>query len=159
MQSQEFRIAYDILSEGYGFAPFFFGVVSIILAVILYFQIVLFFESGILTREPRDFAPIILVPIMMVILIFSAVNIFQIRGECLERLAQGNFSVLEGVVKNLVSRSKRESFSVNNHNFEYSSHDLTECGFNLNSATTIREGMYVRISFANGRILKLEVPK
>jgi hypothetical protein len=159
MQSQEFRIAYDILNEGYGFAPFFFGVISIGLAVIIYFQIVSLLESGILMREARDFAPLILVPIMMVILVFSAVNIFQIRGECVERAAQGNFSVTEGVVKNLVSRSKRESFSVNNHNFEYSSHDLTECGFNLNSATTIREGMYAKISFANGRILKIEVPK
>jgi hypothetical protein len=159
MQSQEFRIAYDILSEGYGFAPFFFGVISIGLAVILYFQIVSFFESGILTREPRDFAPTILIPLMMVALIFSAVNTFQIRGECLERAAQGEFSVTQGVVKNLVSRLKRESFSVNNNNFEYSVHDLTECGFNLNTATTIREGMYVRISFVNGRILKIEVPK
>jgi hypothetical protein len=159
MQSQEFRIAYDILSEGYGFAPFFIGVISIGLAVILYFQIVSFFESRALNQEARDFAPIIFVPIVLVVLILSAVNIFQVRRGCLEKAKQGEFSVTEGVVKNLVSRSKRESFSVNNNNFSYSIHDLTECGFNLSTATTIREGMYVRISYANGRILKLEVPK
>ena len=159
MQTQEFRIAYDILNEGYGFAPFFFGIISLGLAVILYFQIVSFFESGILTREPRDFSPIILVPIMLVILIFSSVNIFQVRRGCLEKAEQGEFTITEGFVKNVIKHSKRESFSVNNNNFEYSSHDLTECGFNLNSATTIREGMYVRISFANARILKIEVPK
>jgi hypothetical protein len=159
MPTQEFRIVYDILNEGYGIEPFLLVLIAGCLALALYFQIVLVFESGILSREARDFAPIILVPVMMVILIFSGVNTFQTRGECLERAVQGNFSVSEGVVKNLVSRSKRESFSVNNHNFEYSSYDLTECGFNLNSATTIREGMYVKISFANGRILKIEVPK
>lgn len=159
MQAQEFRVVYDILQEGYGIAPFLLGFMAIGLAVALYFQLVSFFDSDIFEKELRDFAPIILLPIILIFLVFSSINTFQTRKECLDSAKNEEVSVTQGIVKNLVSNSKRESFSVNNRNFEYSKHNWEECGFNLNSQVTIYEGMYVKISFANGRILKLEVPK
>jgi hypothetical protein len=157
MQTQEFRIIYNVLNEGYGVAPFFLGLISISLTVAIYFQTVSFFESDIFKKELRDFPPLIMLPIMLVVSVFSSVNIFQVRKDCLDRANNGEFSVTQGVVKNLVRRSKSESFSVNSHNFEYSRHDMTKCGFN--EMELIKDGTHVRISFANESILKLEVIK
>jgi hypothetical protein len=54
-----------------------------------------------------------------------------------------------------------ESFMVEGVTFEYSDYDLSKCGFNNTAShgSPIREGLSVRISYRDDRILKIEIPQ
>lgn len=76
---------------------------------------------------------------------------------------EGRFKVVEGVVSEFDPETeghKRERFCVGGTCFEYSTW-LVQAGFNRSNAAggPIRLGLPVRVSYVNGRIVKLEVGK
>jgi hypothetical protein len=77
------------------------------------------------------------------------------------RLAQGLYEVAEGPVTNYANNGRSvESFSVNGHRFSYSDYIATS-GFHTTAGHggPIREGLYVRITYSNDQILRLEIGK
>jgi hypothetical protein len=74
-----------------------------------------------------------------------------------DRLARGDYQVVEGTVDNYERLRTAERFSVGGVRFEYSDARVTSA-FNDTSGP-IRPGLYVRISHADGAILRLEVRK
>jgi hypothetical protein len=78
--------------------------------------------------------------------------------------AEGNCHVIEGTVEQLQAvpdfgaSQKNESFTVGNVRFHYSGYEVTH-GFNqmVSAGGPIREGLPVRVTYADGVILKLEV--
>lgn len=76
----------------------------------------------------------------------------------------GKVEVAEGQVKEFVPMPyeghANESFVVNGHRFEYSDYDLTK-GFNQSQSHggPIREGLQVRITYIDDKIVKLEIAK
>jgi len=77
-------------------------------------------------------------------------------------LRDGQYAVVEGYVSDFVpmphSGHSMESFVVQGHRFSYSDY-VVSAGFN-NTAShggPIREGLYVRVTYTNDVILRLEI--
>jgi hypothetical protein len=92
-------------------------------------------------------------------------NVFYQRWRCISWARAEDFAVVEGRVHDFVpmpyAGHADESFGVGDTRFSYSDFNISKGGFN-NTAShggPIREGLYVRVSHRNGRILKLEVPR
>jgi hypothetical protein len=90
-------------------------------------------------------------------------NVFYQYYKCVDWAKSGDYSIITGNVAEFdpmpYGGHKMESFSVNEVHFEYSDYDLSQCGFN-NTAShggPIKEGLPVRISYKDGRILILEI--
>ena len=75
------------------------------------------------------------------------------------RLDQGLYEIVEGPVADYANNGRgAESFSVHGHRFSYSDYTMTS-GFHTSGAHRgpIRPGIYVRIAYSGGVILRLEV--
>ena len=92
-------------------------------------------------------------------------HVIKEDATCKAWARSGQFIVLEGRVSDFKPMPYTghgvESFRVNGASFTYSDYDKSKCGFR-NTAShggPIHEGLQVRISARDGRILKLEVAK
>jgi hypothetical protein len=77
------------------------------------------------------------------------------------RLNQGLYEVVEGPITDYANNGRsNESFSVNGHRFSYSDYIVTS-GFHTTASHggPIHEGLYVRITYSNDQILRLEIGK
>ncbi len=90
-------------------------------------------------------------------------NVVYQRWSCMRWLRTGEFAVVEGTVEDFVpmpaAGHANESFSVDDVRFSYSDYNLSTGAFN-NTAShggPIREGLRVRVSHHEGRILELEI--
>lgn len=92
-------------------------------------------------------------------------NVLSQYYKCVGWAKSGNYSVVVGNVSDFkpmpYAGHEDESFSVNGVHFEYSDYDLSKCGFNNSTSHggPISEGLPVRISYKDGRILILEIKK
>lgn len=88
-------------------------------------------------------------------------NVYYQHYRCTQWMRTGNYQVVEGRVANFVPYRKpsKEHFSVNAVYFEYSPYDLTVCGFKqlAQDGSPIKDGLMVRVTYQEGRILKLEI--
>jgi hypothetical protein len=101
----------------------------------------------------------VLFPLLFLSVIWNAVRVY---GQLESALRNGQFDVVEGSVENFEPMhdwgNKRESFTVHGVRFRYSDFIVDQC-FN-NSSThggPIRAGLFVRVSYLDSFILKLEV--
>ena len=92
-------------------------------------------------------------------------NVVKQQVKCINWARDGRFEVAEGEVRDFQTpppgKRTPEAFTVAGARFSYSDADLSQGGFNSESSDRgpIREGVYVRISHHDGRILKLEIRK
>lgn len=88
-------------------------------------------------------------------------NVYYQHFRCTQWMRTGNYQIVEGRVADFVPyhKPKKEHFSVNAAYFEYSPYDLTVCGFKqlARDGSPIKDGLMVRITYQEGRILKLEI--
>jgi len=87
------------------------------------------------------------------------------HNEAQNLLRSGNCQVVEGPVEQFVPMPygghSEESFNVKGVHFEYSDFDDSKPGFNKSESHggPIHKGMWVRLNYHDGSILKIEVPK
>jgi hypothetical protein len=92
-------------------------------------------------------------------------NVVWQQVKCLNWAKSGAFEIVEGEVRDFQTpppgKRTPESFTVSGVRFSYSDADLSQGGYNRESGDDgpIREGLHVRISHHDGRILKIEVRK
>jgi hypothetical protein len=90
-------------------------------------------------------------------------NIYYQHSQCMQWARSGDYQMVEGPIVNFkeYTRGEGERFSVGNVHFEYSSYDLSVCGFKHfgNKGNPIQDGLQVRIAYRDGKILKLEIAK
>jgi hypothetical protein len=74
------------------------------------------------------------------------------------RLREGLFETVEGPVTNMTEHGRTESFTVNGRQFSYSYGDSTS-GYHTTAGHggVIRDDLYVRISYYQNKILRLEI--
>ncbi len=89
------------------------------------------------------------------------ISIAGTQRDCIDQLKSDAVQTVTGQVTQLNRQLKWEEFKVNQASFRYGFYDATECGFRARSPETspMREGLNVRITHRNGRILKLEIDK
>ena len=116
--------------------------------------------------RPRMFAK----PVGWLMIIFSLFATITIVGgrwsdyeECLSAYREGKCPVVEGIVKDLgrePGRGPTECFHVNDVHFCYSEFEAST-GYNRSSENggIIRDGLAVRITYYEGKILRIEVPE
>ena len=88
-------------------------------------------------------------------------NVYYQHNQCQHWAKSGDYQIVEGSVTKFVeyNRTVYEQFSVKDIHFEYSPYDLSVCGFRQTIAegSPIRDGLQVRVTYKDGRILKLEI--
>ena len=160
MEDCRFRVVHNIVAEGLGFAPF-----AILLAVLLGSGIggwVLLHNWRNRRRGAVAFSIVWLILWLGAGGLGAGNMLFQ-RWRCLSWAKRGDYRVVQGVVKDFdpmpTGGHADESFTVGGLAFDYSDFDLSKGGFNsaASHGGPIREGLLVRISYREGRILKIEV--
>jgi hypothetical protein len=73
------------------------------------------------------------------------------------RLREGLFETVEGFVSNMTKHGRTESFAVNGHQFSYS--DDVSSGYHTTAGHggVIHDGLNVRVSSYQNKILRLEI--
>lgn len=88
-------------------------------------------------------------------------NVYYQHFRCSQWARSGDYQTIEGPIEYFeeYSRGEGERFSVGNVHFEYSSFNLSVCGFKqlVSEGSPIKNGLQVRIAYKDGRILKLEI--
>jgi len=93
------------------------------------------------------------------------INSISQHSQCVGWVNSGDYSVITGNISEFkpmpYASHQQESFTVNGVFFDYSDYDLSKCGFNNSTSHggPIKEGLPVRISYRDGRILILEIEK
>jgi len=105
----------------------------------------------------------ILVCIMLIVGSFSFISQLSEKYHNISLLNSGKCSVTEGYVENFdpapASGHKNESFILNGKKFSYSDYDVSTGAFNqtYSHGGPIYQGRWVRISYKDNLILKIEV--
>ena len=153
----EYTLVYDAAKS-----EFPWGVISHV-GIMLLFGLT-FFAVSVLRRRRGDIR-FMIVWVLFVTIVggLGSANVVKQHWQSKNWAESNDFEVVEGTVSNFHPMPHyghdSERFNVNNVKFEYSDYDLSKGGFN-NTAShggPIKEGLQVRISYRDGRILKLEI--
>jgi hypothetical protein len=159
VQTEEFKTVYDILQEGRFSLNYFliFWMFGVFIIGIASFREL--WRRGFRVNSSQDWLGLFIVPIFVIVGIFGNFNSYSVQSNCLQNAQTGNFKVTEGLIKNLETTSKRESFTVNNTRFEYSENDVSKCGYTQRKGFPLTNDLRVKISYEKDQILKLEIQK
>jgi hypothetical protein len=162
----EYQVYYNLQQTGYP-SWWIFGVGLLFISVGTIFFLARnnrsfnsMFESS---EFQRKVMPIFAIIFGMLWLGAGALN-YSYFAELRNAAQNGKAKVVEGPVKEFVPMPYEghadESFVVNGHRFAYSDYDLTK-GFNQTQSHggPIREGLQVRITYIDDKIIKLEIAK
>jgi hypothetical protein len=160
-----FKTVFDAAHQGYGIWAFL-GIGLILMAVGILLVgapglMLKFLPLGLQGQSRKIFGWVFLsVAVTFTVVIFA--NTYSAYQATVTALDHGQYSVIEGQVTNFVPMPYEghsdESFVVKGHRFSYSDYKLTP-GFH-NTAShggPIHEGLYVRVTYVGGLILRLEI--
>jgi hypothetical protein len=90
--------------------------------------------------------------------VFALGSTYSEYAELRGRQQSGRFESVEGIIENLKSDAKVESFDVRGVHFEYS-YFVVSAGFNTPATHggPMRANLYVRIEHVDGKIIRLEI--
>ena len=151
-------VVYDILRDGIGVAP-----VAVCLGMLLGFGL----GVGLLISLRRQRKPVgglvVLLAAWAAGTVLGGGNVLYQHVRCTAWARSGDFEVVEGPVTQFQPRARwekgSESFTVKGVTFSYGRADLGKGGFRdqFGPGGPLREGVRVRVSHREGRILKLEI--
>lgn len=164
MHECKYRVAYDILAEGMGFERI--RILILVLVLTALFSFILIYHIRKYREDERGISELFCIIQLLVIwagAVFIFCAVFSEGRRSLTWAKQGDYKVVEGTVTNFKpmprSGHAEESFSVNGVTFFYSDYNLSHAGFH-NAAShggPIRQGLHVKISYHDDRILKVEI--
>jgi hypothetical protein len=124
------------------------------------FFLIHFWQKGFKIDGISDALPLTICPIFLIFGIGINVLAYQAQTDCLNAAGVGDINYVEGPISNLHTDPRRESFEVNGIKFEYHEFYGNECGYHQSVGKSqgiwLKEGDIVRITYWNGRILRLE---
>lgn len=126
----------------------------ILMLVIVFIGIVIF--SSRIRSQKKIFWGIIATLVFLAIFEVPGLTRYFVNINCLKN---GNFEIVEGEVKTFISGSPKgiETISMPDKTFTYSCSSTVNGGLNHSVADKVKEGMYIRISYKESSILRLEV--
>ena len=158
MNAERYFVVYDILRDGIGVKP-----VAVCLGMLIVFGVVF----GLLVAERKQGKPVVGGVVWLVLWgvasLFGGGNVLYQHFRCVAWARSGDFQVLEGRVTqfhpNVRGVKGNESFTVNGVTFSYGDRALGQGGFRypFGPGGQLHEGVQVRVSHRDGRILKLEI--
>jgi hypothetical protein len=157
MNPEGYVVVYDILRDGIGVVP-----VAVCLGMLIPFGVVL----GLLVAQRKQRKPVVGGVVWLVLWgtasLLGGGNVLYQHFRCVVWARSGDFQVLEGRVTQFhpMARGKgSENFTVNGVTFSYGDRNLGQGGFrySFGSGGQLHEGVQVRVSHREGRILKLEI--
>src|SRR5262245_5084572 len=162
MGNNEFLLVYNVADEGIwgrlGFVLFLTIIGLTIGSTVLY----LCWRAR---RIPGIVGGIIFIGVWICAGIGGFAGVAMQQWICISHARNGEFKVVEGPIKDFQPEPEgghgKGSFRVENVRFEYSRYELSKGGFSGTGANIdqFREGAYARVTYFDGRILKLEVRK
>jgi hypothetical protein len=157
VQAPEFTTAYDILNENYLSLSWF---PVIWLGIIIFVATMFILElrkKKFHVSSAKSIIMLILLPLFLILGVFELTTSISKQYHCMNSARNGDFTVIEGRISGLNTRSKRESFMVNGLKFEHSEHDYRTCGYKQAKGIILKGNMLVRLASKDGCILKMEV--
>jgi hypothetical protein len=162
MNAKGYFIVYDILRDGIGVAP-----VAVCLGILIVFGVVAIGMVVTARKERKERKPIVGIVVWLVLWGIASLlgggNVLYQHFRCVAWARSGDFQVLEGRVTqfhpNVRGVKGNERFTVNGFTFSYSDSALGQGGFRypFGPDGQLHEGVQVRVSHRDGRILKLEI--
>jgi hypothetical protein len=158
MDAEAYTVVYDILRDGIGVAP---------VAVCLGMLIGLGFGVSILVWQFKHRKPVGCLIVWLIAWATGSLlgggNVLYQHVQCVAWARSGVFEVVEGRVTHFHPRARsekgHESFTVKGITFSYGKNNLGQGGFRYQFGPDglLHEGVLVRVSHREGRILKLEI--